>query len=249
MKPSPELVTRLLEALFRTWEEGGRLSVGKLSERALISREQTARILSWLGISGREFSLTEDVKIDAVLKAFEIGIDGERLSRHLAWREFEKLVNKILRRSDYQTEWNLTVTHKRERCQIDLLAYRGRIMLLIDCKHWKRPPPPSAELKMVEVQERRLRVLKKLLQSIYPPDEDFHELYLVPMVLALYQPSKRILNGHLFGSIGKLRSLIEYVESAYFHVRHEKVKIPAELDLQKIIRDLKEKEAAFENKL
>ncbi|MCD6341292.1 MAG: restriction endonuclease, partial [Thaumarchaeota archaeon] len=165
------------------------------------------------------------MKIDAVLKAFEIGIDGERLSRHLAWREFEKLVNKILRRSDYQTEWNLTVTHKRERCQIDLLAYRGRIMLLIDCKHWKRPPTPSAELKMIEAQERRLRVLKSLLRNIYPSDEGFHELYLVPMVLALYQPSKRILNGHLFGSIGKLRSLIEYVESAYFHVRHEKVKI------------------------
>ena len=228
--PSREVVARIIEILLKNSKAGKAISVSDLSERALVSEKIARKMLFSWGISGDIIELSEREKIDIIIKALEYGVEGERVSRYLEWTEFEKLVAKVLERAGYRTRWNVRIPRHRHRYQIDLLAYRGNLVLLIDCKHWKRPPPPSAEFKMVEAQERRLMALRSKLEEEVAGVEKTREIYLVPMVLSLYQPSRKILNGHLFASIGNLRSLLEYVESAYFQIRHEKVKLPEEED-------------------
>ena len=111
-------------------------------------------------------------------------------------------------------------------------------MLLIDCKHWNRPPPPSAELKILESQERRMLFLKELIEEM-GFGGDLQTIYLVPLVLSLYQPSKPILRGHVFTSINSFRAALEYVQDAYFQLRHEKIKIPRAMTIKFLVRRLK----------
>jgi len=235
MYPSREVVARLVEILLKDYKAGEKLSVPDLSEKALISQELARKIFSSWGLPGDVIELTEEKRLDLIIKALEQGVDGDRISRYLDWAEFEKLVAKIFERAGYQTKWNVKIPQRGRRCQIDLLAYRGNIVLIIDCKRWKRPPPPSAASKMVKAQERRLTILRDVLEKQVKGGESFQEVYLIPMVLSLYQPSRKILDGHLFASIGNLRGLLEYVESAYFQIRHEKVKIPEGQELEVLL--------------
>lgn len=230
-----EVISRLVETFLKISKAGEKLSITILSEKALISQQLVGEILSSWGILGDVIELSEEKRIDITIRALEYGVDGVRISRYLDWGEFEKLVAKIFEKAGYQTRWNIGLIQGGRRCQIDLIAYRENIMLIIDCKHWKRPPPPSAVSRMVEVQERRLIALKNKLESQAVSGEELREIYLIPMVLSLYQPSRKIMNGHIFASIGKLRGLLEYVESAYFQIRHEKVKAPKERDLEVLL--------------
>jgi len=230
-----EAYSRTVEALLKLSKSYEKLKVNDIAEQALLPRDQVLRILSQFGFYEEEFPLTEDRKVDIVLQALERGIDGERIARYLDWREFEKLVGKVFSRVGYETLWNLNLILEGQKCQIDLLAYRSNLILLIDCKHWKKPPPPSAELKIIEAQERRLEILRRIIEGVTKRDIEPKRIYLVPLVLSLYQPSRKILEGHVFSSIGKLRGMLEYIESAYFQLRHEKLKIPAEEDLSNII--------------
>jgi len=224
-----EVVGKVVEAVLKT----SRLEAGELSELLLLPREEIERALEFLSLSGRG-ELDEEDKVEAVLRALELGIDGKVLARYLGWREFEKLAAKVFDRIGYETIWNLVLSAGKKRVQIDLIAYRGNLLLVIDCKHWKIPPPPSAEMRIVEGQERRLELLKEILESFR--EQSSTEVYAVPLVLSLYQPSKKIVNGHLFSSISNLRGLIEYVESAYFQVRHVKIPIPGANRLPDLLR-------------
>jgi len=241
MKIPSEAYSRTIEALLKLSKNSEKLNVNDVAEYVLLPRGQVLKILSEFGLHQEEFKLTEDKKIRIVLQALEHGIEGEKVARYLDWKEFEKLVGEVFSRAGYETLWDLNLVVRRQRCQVDLLAYQGNLILLIDCKHWKRPPPPSAELNIVEAQERRLKILKQALEQVARESREFKQIYLIPLVLSLYQPSKRILKGHIFSSMGKLRGMLEYLESAYFQVRHEKLSVPLEEDLSDIISRLFER--------
>lgn len=230
-----EVIARLVEAVLKTLKANEKPSFSTISEKALISREIVKEILSSWGISEDAIEFTAEKKIDIIIRALEQGVDGGRISGYLNWVEFEKMVAKVFEKAGYQTKWNIRLIQRGHRYQIDLLAYRENILIIIDCKHWKRPPPPSAISRMVEAQERRLMALKSKLEKKVTSAEAHHEIYLIPMVLSLYQPSRKMVNGHLFASIGNLRGLLEYVESAYFQVRHEKVKLAMEQFLEDLL--------------
>jgi len=69
--------------------------------------------------------------------------------------------------------------------------------------------------------------------------EDMRDFYLTPLALSLYQPTRRILQGHVFASIGNLRGLLDYLESAYFEVRHERLKLPSGVQLSGLISSIR----------
>jgi len=235
---SGEAYSRIVETILKLSKERKSLKIRELAENALLPKEQVMNILSMLGFHDEEIRLTRSKKIEMILHSLEWGIEGERVARYLDWREFEELIGKVFAKVGYEAEWNLNVLVGRKRCQIDLLAHKGNLILLIDCKHWKRPPPPSAELKIVEAQEKRLRILKEAVARVARGSKELRNVYLVPLVLSLYQPSKKILQGHVFASIGRLRGLLDYLESAYFQVRHEKLMVPAEEKLSDLVSSI-----------
>ena len=233
-----ESVSKVLETILKLSSENRIISIDEISDLTLISRDQVHKILEALGVEGEGPQLAEAVKIEAILNGLKLGVDGGAIARYLSWREFEKLVTRILEEAGYDVEWNLTLSHKGERIQIDVLAYNGNLLLLVDCKRWNKPLPPSVEESVKEGQERRMLILKKIIENMSWRDEE-HTVYLIPLVLSLYQPSKPLLGGHVFASIRNLRSAIEFIERSYFQLRHELLKIRRELALKELIWKLK----------
>jgi len=235
----PELVGRLLETLLKLASSREAVSIGELAENALLSRDQVGEILKVLGIPPRDVRLDEGLRSEIVLRGLELGVDGSLIARYLSWREFERLAARVLEKAGYGSVWNLRIASREGRVQVDVLAYRGDLMLLIDCKRWNKPLTPSAEARIAEEQERRLRILGKLLRETSEAGEDFSVVYLVPAVLSLYRPSKPLLRGHVFSSIGSFGSALGYIERAFFQLRHEKLRLRRGIPLDKLISRLR----------
>ncbi len=233
-----ESISKVLEIILKLSSENKLISVDEVSDLALISRDQVRKILEALGVKAESLQLAEAAKIEAILNGLKLGVDGGAIARYLSWREFEKLVTRILEGAGYDAEWNLTLSHGRERIQIDVLAYNGSLLLLVDCKRWNKPLPPSAEESVREGQERRMLILKEIVENLSWRDER-HLIYLTPLVLSLYQPSKPLLGGHVFASIRNLGSAIEFIERSYFQLRHELLRVPRGLTLKELILKLK----------
>ena len=239
MSSRPELIGRLLETLLKLASPGRALNVEELAENALLSKDQVEKMLKVLGIPSEEVRLSEDLRLEVVLRGLELGVDGSLIARYLSWREFEKLVARVLGKAGYGSIWNLRISSREGRVQVDVLAYRGDLMLLIDCKRWNKPPAPSEEARIVEEQERRLRILRGLLEGISKPGEGSRTVYLVPVVLSLYQPSKPLMKGHVFSSIGSFESALDYIERAFFQLRHERLRIKRGIPLDKLVLRLR----------
>lgn len=233
-----ENVSKVLEAILKLSAINKPISLEEISKQTLVSRDQVHRIVEALGIQAEASQLAEAAKIEAILKGLKLGADGRTIARHLSWREFERLVTRVLEEAGYDVEWNLRLSCGKERVQVDVLAYNGNLLLLVDCKRWNKPLPPSAEENIRRSQERRLSLLKELIGERSWEDEE-HLVYLIPLVLSLYRPSKTLLGGHVFASIRDLESAIEFIKRSYFQLRHELLKIRRELTLKELILNLK----------
>lgn len=238
MQIRPDIVSRVLEAVLKLSASNAPINVKDVSQLSLISRDETRRILSLLEVEeGKKLGGNERVR--AILSALRLGVDASTLAKHLDWKEFEKLTTALLNEVGYEAEWDVKLTHGSGRIQVDVLAYGGSILLLIDCKRWNRPITPSAEKRIMKSQEKRLLFFKNAFERAFR-GEDLRIAYLIPVTLSLYSPSKPIMDGFIFASLDKLRGALEYAERSFFQLRSEKVAIPRDLALKQIVRKLRE---------
>ena len=240
MTSRTELLHKVLEAILKLSPSNRSINLEDISSYTLISREQVREILNTLNLSEEDLPLRGEKKVELVLRGLRLGINGEVLARYLSWREFESLVTRLLSEIGYEAVWNVRLSHEGRRIQLDVLAYNGSLLLIIDCKRWNRPPSPSAESSIKESQEKKLSFLKELVENIGWEGKT-HNVYLVPIVLSLYQPSRPILEGHVFASIRNLSSVISFVENSFFRLRSEVLKISKDLTLTDILQKLKKR--------
>ncbi len=57
----------------------------------------------------------------------------------LTWQEFEKFGEQCLEEAGFRTERNVRVRGDGRAWQIDLVGFRGELIISIDCKHWNTP--------------------------------------------------------------------------------------------------------------
>lgn len=201
--------SRILLEYLRLTKGSGHASSERLAESALVSREVAEKVLSELGLD--EAGGVEP-RVKAALTALEMGVEGERVARYLEWREFEELAAEALEKAGYRVYRDLRVSAEWGRHQIDLAARKERLVLVVDCKHWKKPPSYWERRRIVEDQEKRLRALARLGGG--------GESILIPVVLTLYEPPERLVEGHPFVPIRMLRSFLEGLETHYLGLRH-----------------------------
>ncbi|MCD6591624.1 MAG: hypothetical protein J7K78_01230, partial [Thaumarchaeota archaeon] len=116
-----EIIARVLEAILKLSSAKSPVTIDELLEETLISREQLEKILKILDLPPYELRLTEEARIRAILRGLEFGVEGKHLAKYLNWKGFEKLIAEILRRAGYSSEWNLTISSREGRIQIDIL--------------------------------------------------------------------------------------------------------------------------------
>lgn len=95
-------------------------------------------------------------------------LEGERIEEiieEIDWREFEELVSEIFQKHDFKTYHNFRFKTKR-RYEIDIIAVRNDIILLIDCKQWSKGRYKKSALKQaVKTQVQRTREFEKFLKN------------------------------------------------------------------------------------
>jgi hypothetical protein len=239
MQVRPDIASRIIEAVLRISTSNKPISIMEVSQVSLTSMDETRRILGLLEIE-ESAVLSEEEKVRAILNALRLGVDASSLARYLDWREFERLATSLLGEAGYEVEWNVRLSYSGRRVQVDVMAYNGSILLIIDCKRWNRPLTPSAELRIREGQEKRLFLLKSLIEYSFS-QEGSKIVYIIPATLSLYKSSKPIIDGFIFASLDKLRGALEYVERSFFQLRNEKATVPSDFTLKQIVRRLQEK--------
>ncbi|MEM1976406.1 MAG: restriction endonuclease [Nitrososphaerota archaeon] len=238
MQVRPDIASKVLEAVLKLSASNAPINVDEISRLSLISKDEARRILSLLEV-GEGDRLEEDERVRAILSALRLGVDASLLAKHLDWKEFEKLITALLGEAGYEAEWDVKLTHEGGRIQVDVLAYGGSMLLIIDCKRWNRSLTPSVERRIMERQERRMLFLRNIIERTFH-GEDLKTVYLIPVTLSLYRPSKPIIDGFIFASLDKLRGALEYAERSFFQLRNERVAIPRDIALKQIVRKLRE---------
>jgi hypothetical protein len=238
MQVRSDIASRILEAVLKISASNAPISVEEVSQLTLTSRDETQRILSFLEVEERA-RLKEDERVRAILNALRLGVDASSLAKYLDWREFERLTTSLLGEAGYEVEWDVRLSYSGRRIQVDVLAYNGSILLIMDCKRWNRPLTPSAESRIRESQEKRLCFIKSLVEHSFG-QENSKIVYLIPATLSLYRSSKPIIDGFIFASLDKLGGALEYVERSFFQLRNERAAIPRDLTLKQIVQRLQE---------
>jgi Holliday junction resolvase-like predicted endonuclease len=135
-----------------------------------------------------------DQRIQLAVYGIQEGIDIERICEVLGWREFEDIVILILEHNDFKTVKHYRFKSLVRRYEIDILAYRGSLILSIDCKHWKRSWQKAATIKMINAQVERTHALiqsfsnvKKLFQIT-----NLRNIGIIPLIVTLSEMPKKI---------------------------------------------------------
>ena len=99
---------------------------------------------------------TEDkVKIATILCS--LGEPSDEASKTLDWKEFETFSLSILENHGYTLHQNVRL--RNPKMEIDLVAHRENVAIVVDCKHWRKSISSSVMNQIVESQIIRTKNL------------------------------------------------------------------------------------------
>jgi hypothetical protein len=186
------------------------LSTRDIADRAKTTTEQVTLVLGPLlqleDPTGARLTNSARFKL-----AFEAVRQGglQQAARALTWQEFEAFTEECLQTVGYVTQKGLIVKDDSRRWQIDVIAKKSPMILAIDCKHWESP---GYESKLSNAAEHQRLALQALIQQMTARGEVGKERLLVlPMILTLFEPRSRIVDGVVAVSIEQFADFLERV--------------------------------------
>ena len=120
-------------------------------------------------------------KIRGAIFALENGAPIEDVSELLNWRDFEVLVSQILLENGFQIERNVILT--KPRMEIDVIGTKLNVVILIDCKHWKR----MSNSALNEIVKKQVNRVKRYANEI-------SDVMTVPVIVTLHQEQISFIN-------------------------------------------------------
>src|SRR5713101_6720123 len=106
-----------------------------------------------LGLNGQDVRLSAELRIRLAMEIARVGQLGSA-ARDLTWQEFERFAEDCLGEAGFEAERNVRVKGEGRAWQIDVVGFRGELVLAIDCKHWNTPSYP-ARFKLAASHQRR----------------------------------------------------------------------------------------------
>jgi hypothetical protein len=105
------------------------------------------------------------IELNEIKLRIQQGEEIEKILKEIDWKDFEKLISEILKKHDFKVQNNFRFRANR-RFEVDVLAVRSKISLLIDCKKWGRGRHKKTGLKYaIQDQKERVKQLKKFLKD------------------------------------------------------------------------------------
>ena len=131
------------------------------------------------------------------------------MARALTWQEFEAFTEECLRTVGFDTQKGLIVEDDSRRWQIDVIAKKSPMILAIDCKHWESP---GYESKLNSAAQHQKLAVQALIRQMAARGEVGRDgLLVLPMILTLFEPRSRTVDGVVAVSIEQFADFLEGV--------------------------------------
>ena len=181
------LSARIIAETLKFTEGDQLLSVGQIADRAKTTTEQVAQVLGPLlqldDPSGAR--LTNSARFELAYEATRHGA-LQLVARALTWQEFEKFTEDCLQTVGFDTTKGIIVKGDSRRWQLDVIATKGSMVLVIDCKHWEFP---GYESKLRRAAQHQKMAVEALLHQMETRGEMEGEgVHALPIILTLYEP-------------------------------------------------------------
>jgi len=207
------IIRKLIENLL-TCEIPGKIPLEDLKKRLKIDKEgliNSVNILREILKIENEYLIVNATKVDIIEHCLRRGIylDLERISRYISWQDFEELIKRFFREFEYDCIHKIRITVKNRRIEIDLIAYRENVLLLIDCKRYirSRVRREIIEEHVRKVEDIAKNGVKDLLVRL-PIGSRYFEFYLYPIVITVHDIPHDLVYGVPVVSIYKLRDFL-----------------------------------------
>lgn len=199
----------LVETLKRT-QAGVSVNISEVAQSSRTTPETVLAALRWLLDldNGQRVQLTAADRIRLAVTAARAG-GLEEASKALTWQEFEKFSEICLEAAGFETQKGVIVRDGMRRWQIDLVAIKDRMILAIDCKHWKSPGYVSKFSRAVNHHEESLKPLIHHMRSSGRFVDG--EVQAVGIILTLLEPRRKIVGGVVLASISQLSDFLEHL--------------------------------------
>ena len=160
------------------------LDFSVLSKLDMISSKELLDIFVHNGIGkldNNSVNFHSSDKIRGAIFVLENGAPIEDVSELLNWKDFENLVSQILLEKEFDVERNLILT--KPRMEIDVIGTKLNIVILIDCKHWKR----MSNSALNEIVKKQVNRVKRYANEI-------SDIMTVPVIVTLHQEQISFIN-------------------------------------------------------
>jgi len=186
------------------------LNISQIADRAKTTTEQVELILGPmlqledpLGLH-----LTHSARFKLAFEAVRHG-GLQQVARALSWQEFEAFTEECLQALGFDTQKGTIIKDDSRRWQIDVIAKKSRMILAIDCKHWESPGYDS---KLSNAAEHQKLAVQALIWQMTARGELGRERILaLPMILTLFEPRSRMVDGVVVLSVEQLADFLEGV--------------------------------------
>ena len=184
-----------------------------ISEIAQSSRTTPETVLATLTRlldldNAQRVELTDADRIKLALIAARTG-GLQEASKALTWQEFEKFSEICLNAAGFETQKGVMVRDGTKLWQIDLVAIKDKMILAIDCKHWKSPGYLSKFSRAIRHHEQSLKPLIHHMKSSGRFVDG--EVRAVGIILTLLEPRRKIVEGVVLASISQLSDFLEHL--------------------------------------
>jgi hypothetical protein len=197
------LATLKVTALEGTIEFDGIAFEARATERFVRST-----LLGTLGLDGQEVRLSPERRLQLAMEIARVGQLGAA-AKALTWQEFERFVVDCLEEAGFEAKRNVRIKGEGRAWQIDVVGFRGELVLAIDCKHWNSPGYP-ARFKQAASHQRQAtsHFLATLEEKIVEGTKRWQAL---AVILTLREPPSRLCENTVLVSVEMLPSFLSGV--------------------------------------
>ncbi len=130
-------------------------------------------------------------RLQVIPSLLQHGVDFEIVSQLLNWQEFEKFCLLIIESHNFRCHRNFRFSHLSKRYEIDVVALRSPLILVVDAKRWaSKISNQSALIEAIKSQYTRAQAFKlilsdnKVLTKLHL--ENWKKAEIVPIVVSIF---------------------------------------------------------------
>jgi Holliday junction resolvase-like predicted endonuclease len=197
----PEFViVRVLVQALKLSRNGATVSLVEIAKGAGTTTLFAERILEEsIDLSDAKLTIVDSsTRFKLAIQAVKLGALLQ-VARALTWQEFEEFCEECLGTAGFHTRRGVILKDNFRRWQIDVIAKKGSMILVVDCKHWESPGYYSKLVKAAEHQKLAVQALVQ--QMIVRGEVERAGILALPIILTLFEPRSRVVNGIVVVSV------------------------------------------------